>query len=72
MNTGGGGGGGNVVPNAEYSAGGAIQNAAGRIYFEMPSNSRLTRWAGYVCSGTVVTDSTTGRSIVQTAGTLRL
>ena len=65
---GGGGGGGNVVANAEYLSGGAIQNAAGRIYFEMPSNSRLTRWAGYVCSGTVVTDSTNGRSIVQTAG----
>lgn len=67
VNTGGGGGG-NVVPNAVYSSGGAIQNAAGRIYFEMPSNSRRTRWAGYVCSGTVVTDSTSGRSIVQTAG----
>jgi hypothetical protein len=66
VNTGGGGGG-NVVTNAEYSGGGAIQNAAGRIYFEMPSNSRKTRWSGYVCSGTVVTDSTNGRSIVQTA-----
>ena len=67
VNTGGGGGGANVVANAVYSGGGAIQNAAGRIYFEMPSNSRRTRWAGYVCSGTVVTDSTNGRSIVQTA-----
>jgi hypothetical protein len=67
VNTGGGGGGGNVVANAVYSAGGAIQNAAGRVYFEMPSNSRRTRWSGYVCSGTVVTDSTSGRSIVQTA-----
>ncbi len=63
----GGGGGGGVVANAEYIGGGAIQNAVGRIYFEMPSNSRLTRWAGYVCSGTVVTDAMTGRSIVQTA-----
>jgi hypothetical protein len=67
VNTGGGGGGGNVVTNAVYGGGGAIQNATGRIYFEMPSNSRRTRWAGYVCSGTVVTDTTTGRSIVQTA-----
>jgi hypothetical protein len=67
VNTGSGGGGGNVVSNAEYTSGGAIQNAAGRIFFEMPSNSRRTRWAGYVCSGTVVTDSTSGRSIVQTA-----
>ncbi len=62
-----GGGGGGVVANAEYTGGGAIQNAVGRIYFEMPSNSRLTRWAGYVCSGTVVTDAASGRSIVQTA-----
>ncbi len=68
VNTSGGGGGGNVVANAEYDSGGTIQNAAGRIYFEMPSNSRLTRWAGYVCSGTVVTDSTSNRSIIQTAG----
>ncbi len=63
----GGGGGGGVVANSEYTGGGAIQNAVGRIYFEMPSNSRLTRWAGYVCSGTVVTDAASGRSIVQTA-----
>jgi hypothetical protein len=44
-----------------------VQNAAGRIYFEMPSNSRRTRWAGYVCSGTVTNDATTGRSIIITA-----
>ena len=66
VNTGGGGGG-DVVPNAEYTSGGVIQNATGRIYFEMPSNSRRTRWSGYVCSGTVVADATTGRSIIQTA-----
>ena len=45
---------GTVVTNAAYAGGGKIQNAVGRIYFEMPSNSRRTRWAGYVCSGTVV------------------
>lgn len=70
VNTAGGGGGGgtgNVVTNAEYTGGGPIQNAVGRIYFEMPSNSRRTKWGGYVCSGTVVTDSTTGRSVIQTA-----
>jgi hypothetical protein len=64
---GGGGGGGGVVASAEYTSGGTIQNAAGRIYFEMPSNAQRTRWAGYVCSGTVVSDSTSGRSIIQTA-----
>jgi hypothetical protein len=33
----------------------------------MPSNVRRTRWAGYVCSGTAVTDGTAGRSIIITA-----
>ena len=64
---GGGGGDGEVVANARYTGGGAIQNAVGRIYFEMPANARRTRWDGYVCSGTVVQDGTSGRSLVQTA-----
>jgi hypothetical protein len=64
---GGGGGGGGTVTNAEWTNGGVVQNAAGRIYFEMPSNSRRTRWAGYVCSGTVTNDATSGRSIIITA-----
>jgi hypothetical protein len=64
---GGGGGGGYIVTNAPWTGGGAVQTAAGRIYFEMPSNSRWTRWSGYVCSGTVATDGTTGRSVIQTA-----
>ena len=67
VNTGGGGGGGGSVPNAEWTGGGVVQQAVGRIYFEMPSNSRRTRWAGYVCSGTVVSDGTSARSIVLTA-----
>jgi hypothetical protein len=70
LGSGGGGGGGSngtVVTNAPYAGGGVIQNAVGRIYFEMPSNSRRTRWAGYVCSGTVVADGTSGRSVIQTA-----
>jgi len=33
----------------------------------MPSNARRTRWAGYVCSGTVVNDGLNGRSIIVTA-----
>lgn len=65
--TGGGGGGTNVVANSEWTSGGTVQTAVGRIYFEMPSNSRKTRWAGYVCSGTVATDETAGRSVIQTA-----
>lgn len=64
---GGGGGGGGAVPNAEWTGGGVVQNAVGRIYFEMPDNAQLTRWLGYVCSGTVANDGTAGRSIIITA-----
>lgn len=61
---GGGGGGGSVVTNSRWTNGGAIQTAAGRLLYEMPNNNG---WAGYVCSGTVATDGTTGRSIIITA-----
>jgi hypothetical protein len=59
--------GGDVVENSLWSDGGAIQERVGRIYFEMPNNPRLKRWAGYVCSGTVATDSTNDRSVIITA-----
>lgn len=62
-----GGSAGYIVSNAPWSDGGTIQTAAGRIYFEMPSNPRRKRWAGYVCSGTVATDGITGRSVIITA-----
>jgi len=65
--SGGGGGSGHVVTNAGWANGGAVQTAAGRIYFQMPSNPKHKRWSGYVCSGTVATDSTTGRSVIITA-----
>lgn len=59
---GGGGGGGSTsnVSNAEWTAGGAVQKAAGRLLFEMAG-------VYYVCSGTVATDETSGRSIILTA-----
>ncbi|MET0166324.1 MAG: hypothetical protein ABW318_15130 [Vicinamibacterales bacterium] len=63
----GGGGGPSEVPNAEWTKEGVVQKAAGRIYFEMPDSKRRSRWSGYVCSGTVVTDSISGRSIILTA-----
>jgi len=57
-----------TVTNAEWTAGGAVQTAAGRIYFEMPSNAkRKGPWTGYVCSGTVIADQASGRSIILTA-----
>lgn len=67
---GGGSGGdsGDTVANAEWTAGGAVQTAAGRLYFEMPNNAkRKGPWAGYVCSGTAVTDSASDRSVILTA-----
>lgn len=58
-----------TVTNAVWE-GGAVQNAAGRIYFEMLNNTRNKRrqtWVGYVCSGTVVVDGTSNRSVILTA-----
>lgn len=66
-NGGGNPGGGDTVTNSHWTDGGAVQTAAGRLFYEMPSNKRFTRWAGYVCSGTVATDGVTGRSVIITA-----
>ncbi len=56
------------VPEAQWTNGGVVQGAAGRIYFEMPANAkRKGPWTGYVCSGTVVDDATSGRSVILTA-----
>lgn len=64
---GGGGGGGSAVANAPWTDGGAVQSAAGRIFFEMPSNAAQTSWSGYVCSGTAISDTSTGVSVILTA-----
>jgi len=64
---GGGGGGDTTVTNSQWSAGGTVQTAAGRIYFELPSNPSQTRWSGYVCSGSVGTDSSGQVSVILTA-----
>lgn len=74
VNTGGGsssGGGssgsGYIVTSAQWT-GGAIQTAAGRLYFEMPNNTRRRGpWSAYVCSGTAVKDVLSGRSLILTA-----
>lgn len=56
-----------IVTNSPW-LGGVIQRVSGRIYFEMPANSkRKGPWNGYVCSGTVMTDDVSGRSIIITA-----
>jgi hypothetical protein len=63
-----GGGGSYIVTNAGWSDGGAVQTAAGRLYFEMPNNAkRKGPWTAYVCSGTVSTDNATDRSVILTA-----
>ncbi len=65
---GGGDGGGvteEIVTNDQWTGGGTVQNAAGRIYFQMPANGPF--WSGYVCSGTVATDDVTGISVIITA-----
>ena len=65
--SGSGGGDTDTISNAAWT-GGTVQTAAGRIYFEMPANAkRKGPWNGYVCSGTVVADGTTGRSVILTA-----
>jgi hypothetical protein len=57
-----------TVSNAVFTTGGAVQSASGRIYFEMPGNpKRKGPWTGYVCSGTVIDDGVTERSVILTA-----
>ena len=70
VDTAGGGGSsnsGDTITNAMWTGGGDVQLASGRLFYEMPSNPRRKRWAGYVCSGTVVSDGKSGRSVILTA-----
>jgi len=56
------------ISHAEWEAGGTVQTAAGRLYFEMPDDPSLSAWSGYVCSATVANDEgTAGRSLIITA-----
>ena len=61
---GGGGDGGGVIKNSPWTAGGAVQTAAGRLLYEMGGEGSGDY---YVCSGTAATDGATGRSIIITA-----
>lgn len=60
---------GTVVTNSRWTLDGDIQTSTGRLFYEMISARRgkRTTWSGYVCSGTVATDGTTGRSVIITA-----
>lgn len=71
--SGGGGSSDGVVVNAGWTAGdtgGTVQTAAGRLFYEMPNSYNKRRgysYGWYVCSGTVVTEGATGRSVILTA-----
>ena len=56
----GGSGAGGTIVDQRWTAGGQVQQSAGRILFTMSG-------VDYVCSGTAITDGTTGRSIILTA-----
>jgi V8-like Glu-specific endopeptidase len=55
------GSGGGGVTGASWTKGGAILKASGKVYFVMGSSA-------YVCSGSVATDTRSGKSLVLTAG----
>lgn len=54
-----------TVKSAKYTLGGTVQKAAGRLYFRMPDDAG--QLVGYLCSGTVVTDSRSDSSMILTA-----
>lgn len=53
-----------AVANAPWALGNDVQEAVGRLYFEMTIDGIV---GGYVCSGTAVTDSVRGFSSILTA-----
>jgi len=54
-----------AVSDDPWENGGHVQTAVGRIYYQMKNQDGITK--NYLCSGTVVTDSVEGRSIILTA-----
>ncbi len=62
-----GGGSSDSIANSGWGFNGDLQTASGRLLYEMPNNRKKRRWSAYVCSGTVVTDNISGRSIIVTA-----
>jgi hypothetical protein len=58
---GGGGGGDNTVTGASWNGGGEVADTTGKILFALGSSY-------YVCSGSVATESVSGRSVVVSAG----
>jgi hypothetical protein len=43
-------------------------SAIGRLFYERPDDLLHQTWVGRICTGTVVTDNVTGRSLILTAG----
>ena len=58
---GGGNGGGSTVTGSSWNSGGAVLQTTGKILFAMGGSY-------YVCSGSVATESVSGRSVVSSAG----
>ena len=56
-----GGGGTGTVTGASWTGGGKMLTTTGKVYFEMGGS-------GWICSGSVVNDTATGRSVILTAG----
>ena len=59
---------GDLVTNSRWDKGGEIQNATGRLFYQMASKrgQRLS-WAGYVCSATATGDGQSDRTVLITA-----
>ena len=55
------------MTNAHWTAGGAVTNAAGRLYFEMPGNARRKTLGGLRLLRHRRHDGTSGRSVILTA-----
>ena len=55
-----------AIQDDPWLTGGMVQTAVGRVYFQM-KDAGGTKYVNYLCSGTVVTEAVTGRSIVLTA-----
>lgn len=50
-----------------WKGNGLVRTSTGRLLYEHPSNAERTEWRAFQCSGTVVTEPVTGRSIILTA-----
>jgi len=55
------------VERALWQGNGLARTTVGRLVYELPTNAEKTEWRAYQCSGSVVTEAISGRSIILTA-----